>query len=133
MLRLLPAHILLFDSTLTCRYAAPAGETFLGQSQAQLTGRHATEILPPAANGLGLVLERAMQEPSGGPPRITGIAIVLGMPKSLMLGIEVEPFAVAGQQGVLVTLRDVLELIEERDRLRLENDDLRSTPSTPRD
>src|SRR5207248_3276175 len=62
ILRLAPQHLFVFDMELICRYAAPAGDAFLGQPREQLTGRHAAAILPPAANGLRPILERVVQE-----------------------------------------------------------------------
>jgi PAS domain S-box-containing protein len=116
VLRAAPSHIFLFDSTLTCRYAAPSGEAFLGQSQEQLTGRHASEILPPAANGLRPVLERAANEASRSSiPQYRYRHRRDDGEIAYVWAVEVEPLKLAGQQCVLVALRDVLELVEERE------------------
>jgi PAS domain S-box-containing protein len=125
VLRAAPSHIFLFDSTLTCRYAAPSGEAFLSQSQEQLTGRHASEILPPAANGLRPVLERAANEASRSSiPQYRYRHRRDDGEIAYVWAVEVEPLTLAGQQCVLVALRDVLELVEERDELGLEKGEL---------
>jgi hypothetical protein len=119
VLRLVPAHVFIFDSALVCRYAAPTGGAFLGRSQEQLTGRHAFEILPAAGNGLRPMLERAAYEGSGwSTPQYRYNHRLDGAEIAYIWAIEVEPLAVADQRGVLLTFCDVLELVEERDRLR---------------
>src|SRR5688572_24747202 len=57
-----PVDVLLFDTALICRYAAPAADQFLGRSREQLLGRPVGEVLPPATNGLRGVLEHAVRE-----------------------------------------------------------------------
>jgi hypothetical protein len=122
VLRLAPSHIFILDSTLVCRYAAPLGDAFLGQTAEQLTGRHVSEILPPAANGLRPMLERAAQEGSRWSTPLYRYSHGDREAQTAYLwAIEVDPLAVADQRGVLVTLRDVPELVEERDLLRSAN------------
>ncbi|MHB8573875.1 MAG: PAS domain-containing protein [Dehalococcoidia bacterium] len=48
LLRTLPAHVLLFDSELNCRYAAPNGGHFLGKHPDALLGQPIDRVFPPA-------------------------------------------------------------------------------------
>ena len=129
VLRLTPLDVLLFDRALICRYAAPAGDQFLGQPRDELEGRHAAEILPPAADGLRPVLERAANEQvNWRDSRYLFSCEVHGVPTEFCWVIQVEPVQVEGYEGVLVTLTDSNELreaVEERDRLRAELEESR--------
>jgi PAS domain S-box-containing protein len=121
VLRLVPSHVFIFDATLVCRYAAPAGEAFLGQSRERLLGRHAAEILPPAANGLRPMLERAAQEAaSWSTPQYRYSQRVEDGETVHIWAVHVEPLLMTDHSGVLLTLHDVLDLVEERDQLQLE-------------
>src|SRR5687768_15368499 len=62
LLQRTPVNVFLFDTNLVCCYAAPVGDHFLGRPRDDLTGRQAAEILPPAADGLAPVLERAARD-----------------------------------------------------------------------
>jgi nitrogen-specific signal transduction histidine kinase len=121
VLRLVPSHVFIFDATLVCRYAAPAGEAFLGQSRESLLGRHAAEILPPAANGLRPILERAAQEAARwSTPHYRYSQRVADEETVHIWAVQVEPLVMTDHSGVLLTLYDVLDLVEERDQLQLE-------------
>lgn len=129
LLRRTPLDVLLFDRDLICRYAAPAGDEFLGHPREELEGRHATEILPPATNGLGPVLERAARDRTPWrKPRYLFDCDVRGVATSFCWVIEVEPVHVGGYDGVMVLLIDSNELqaiTNERDRLRAELEQVR--------
>lgn len=123
VLRRDPSHLFVFDTALICRYAAPARDMFLGRPREQLMGRHAAEILPPASNGLGPILERAARD---------GTAWSTAQYRyshrgedaetSYIWAVNVEPVEMMGNRGVLVTLADVLDLVGDADRLRRENE-----------
>lgn len=108
-----PADVLLLDTTLTCRYAAPAGDEFLGMPREALVGRPVGDVLPPAANGLRPVLEAAAR--TGAPwqePRYRFICPVRGVPTAFCAAIQVEPVVVGDHRGVLVILADTRELAD---------------------
>lgn len=125
LLQRTPVDVLLFDTALVCRYAAPADDTLFGRTADELVGRHAAEILPPAANGLRPVLERAAQEAAAWrAPHYRFTYRERDTELSFCWAIRVEPIAVEQYRGVLVTLSDVYDLIDENDQLRAENDRL---------
>ena len=127
LLQQAPVDVLLFDTALVCRYAAPAGNELFGRTADQLVGRHAAEILPPAANGLQPVLERAAQEAAAWRnPHYRFTYRERDADLTFCWAIRVEPVAVESYRGVLVTLSDVYDLIDENDQLRAENDQLRA-------
>ncbi len=126
LLRRAPLDVFLFDTDLICRYAAPAGDEFLGQRRDQFIGRHATEILAPAADRLRDALERALHERLPWQDHDFRFTVHGSSGKtSCCWAIEVEPMADEDYQGIMVTLADMTDLIEERDRLRDEVADLR--------
>lgn len=121
LLRLAPLNILLFDTDLVCRYAAPVGDELLGQPRETLMGRPAADIWPPAANGLRPVLERAAHEAApwqNREYRFTHRMRDAELP--CCWSIQVEPVAVDGYRGVLVSWSDMLEAAQERDQVRAE-------------
>jgi hypothetical protein len=121
-----PVHVFLFDSDLVCRYAAPAGGGFLGKTEGQLIGRRAEDVLPPAEDGLGPVLERAVRDREPWQrdeyrfirPGDSGNAV-------LQWRVQVDPVEVDGYAGVLVSVIDIERLLAERDKLRVEIEQLR--------
>lgn len=125
LLRLAPADILLFDSTLRCHYAAPVGDTFLGTSRSQLVGRHVTEILP-ARTRLQTALERAArQTASWEHGDYTLPSRSADQPTDYRCAVRVEPVILPDFTGVLVLLSEIGALAGERDRLRAELEALR--------
>jgi PAS domain-containing protein len=125
VLRLAPSHLFVFDTALICRYAAPADDHFLGVARDELVGRHATEVLPPASNGLRPLLERAAVEGRAGTvPQYRYTHRVEDAETVHLWAIQATPLRLEPYRGVLLTLSDVLDLVEQRDRLQLQCDDL---------
>jgi hypothetical protein len=125
VLRLAPLHVFVFDAGLVCRYAAPLDGTFLGQPGERCLNRHASEFLPPATDGLGSALEGVLQE--GAPWRTDHYRYShrVGDAETVYTwAIEATPIQAPPHRGILLTLTDVLQLVEERDRLRLQCEDL---------
>ena len=121
LLQLAPVDVLLFDTGLVCRYAAPAEDTLFGRTAEELTGRHAADIFPPAANGLRPVLERAAREAAGWrDARYRYRSPTDGNQTLYCWSVRVDPVAVEDFRGVLVTLADVQDLADENDQLRAE-------------
>ena len=122
-----PPQIFIFDSDLICRYAAPAGDTFLGRRREELVGRHAAEILPPTSKRLRPVLERALREQASWSTRRYRYRHRQDDGERLYVwAIVVAPVVQASGQGVLVSLMDTLEPARQRHRLRRENEALRA-------
>ena len=121
LLQMAPVDVLLFDTELVCRYAAPADDTLFGRTVEELVGRPAADIFPPAANGLGHALHRAVREAIGW--RAPQYRYTHRTERSQTLycwSVRVEPVAVDDYRGVLVTLADVQDLADENDRLHAE-------------
>ena len=126
LLRLTPINVFLFDTDLICRYAAPVGDQFLGRQRDELVGRDAAEVLPPAANGLRPMLERAAREASTWQnPEYRFTRREGGVEQACCWSIHVEPVAVEDYRGVLVSWSDILEQAQERESLKAEVDKLR--------
>ena len=131
ILRLAPLDVLLFDTELVCRYAAPVGGSLFGRSVDQLVGQPAADIFPPARDDLRSALELAAhnaatyQYPSY---RYTYTDIEATSETLFCWSVRVEPVALRDYRGreefrgVLVTLADVQDLADETDRLRHDND-----------
>ena len=118
LLQRAPVDVLLLDTTLVCRYAAPTGSQFFGHPPDQLVGRHVAEIFPPAADGLRPVLERVAQ--GADPwhvPRYQFRCAVGGVETAFCLAVRVEPVRTADYQGVLLVLVDAEELRQLTDEL----------------
>ena len=127
MLHQAPLDVLLFDTDLVCRYAAPAGDTLFGRTADQLSGQHAADIFPPARGDLRSALELAAhgaqvyQYPSY---RYTYTDTASTTEMLFCWSVRVEPVVLRdyrGQEefrGVLVTLADVQDLADENDRLK---------------
>lgn len=126
-----PVDVLLLDTELICRYAAPVEDRFLGRPRDALAGRHVTEIFPPAANGLRPVLERAAHESvPWGQTQYQFMCPIDDIDTSFCAAIQIEPVDVANYRGVLIMLADARELqhlAETQERLRSEVGLLRRT------
>ena len=121
LLRLTPVNVLLFDTDLVCRYAAPVGETFQGRRPEDLLGLPAADVLPPASNGLRSVLEQAAHQARAWQNQEYRFThTVNGVEQPCCWSIHVAPVAVNGYRGVLVSWQDIIEQAEERDRLQNE-------------
>ena len=129
MLHLAPLDVLLFDTELVCRYAAPSGETLFGRTADQLVGQHAAEIFPPARGDLRSALELAASsaETYEYPSYRYTYAEPAGTTEVLFCwSVRIEPVMLRDYrgreefQGVLVTLADVQDLADENDELRRE-------------
>ncbi len=126
LLRLAPVNVFLFDTDLVCRYAAPVGDEFLGEPRERLLGRHAAEVLPPAANGLRPVLERAAREASAWQdPEYRFTHRIGDVEQPCCWSIHVQPVAVEDYRGVLVSWSDIIQQAEERESLLAEVESLR--------
>ena len=125
MVRRAPVNVFLFDDNLVCRYAAPVGDEFLGRPRDEFMGRHAVEVLP-VTDGLRPVLERAAREavPWRDPEYHFTVSDGEGEQRQCW-AIEIEPVVVDDYHGVLVAWSDLSDLIDERDRLRSEVEELR--------
>ena len=117
-LRRTPVNVFVFDTDLICRYAAPVGDSFLGQPREQLTGRPAAEFWPPAANGLRPVLQRAAREAERWENDTYHFVHGTGAEeRACCWSIQIEPVAVDGFRGVLVSTADVLQAAADRHEL----------------
>ena len=131
LLQVAPIDVLLFDTALVCRYAAPAADTLFGRTAAELVGRPAAAIFPPADSGLGPVLARAAQTAIAWEDHAFRYAARLDEGEQLYCWwVRVEPVATADFRGVLVTLADVGDLVQETERLRQEGRELQATVRT---
>ena len=131
MLHLAPLDVLLFDTALVCRYAAPVGGTLFGRTAGQLIGQPATDIFPPASGDLRSALELAAHSAATYQYPSYRYAYTDTQATTEMLfcwSVRVEPVALRDYRGreefrgVLVTLADVQDLADETDRLRHDND-----------
>ena len=129
MLHLAPLDVLLFDTELVCRYAAPSGDSLFGRTADQLVGRHAEEIFPPARSDLRSALELAASSAATYeyPSYRYTYAEPSGTTEVLFCwSVRIEPVMLRDYrgreefQGVLVTLADVQDLADENDELRRE-------------
>ncbi len=124
-----PLDALLFDAELVCRYAAPAADTLLGRTAAELIGLPADAIFGPGHSDLLAALHlaasaastytypayRSTAPPAGATAQETVVAC---------WSVRIEPVLLHDYRGreefrgVLVTLADVADLATERDTLR---------------
>lgn len=124
-LQRVPIHVFILDGALVCRYAAPAGETFLGLPRERLVGLDIGAILPPARNGLRPALHGAARQgvswthPAHEYRHQSDEGEVL-----YVWAIRVEPVALHDERGVLLTLQDIAEHIAARTRVEIERDRL---------
>lgn len=117
MLRLAPVNVLLFDTELICRYAAPVGTLLMGKPPAEWIGRPAPEVLPPAANGLAAPLRLAAATADAASWRSPEYRFALrldGIDQPCCWSIQIDPLVVESYRGVLVTWSDILDAVTER-------------------
>lgn len=118
VLRVAPCSLFLFDEQLTCRYAAPDGDAFLGRPRQQLIGRPVWEVLP-AAELLTPALQRAAR--GAEPWRLPQLrAVHPDSGREHIWAASVDPVHTEQYRGALLTLFDIGELIAERNELRAE-------------
>jgi hypothetical protein len=139
LLRLAPLDVLLFDTDLVCRYAAPATGVLFGRGADDLLNQHATAIFDPAHGDLHTALRLAAADAAGARyPSYRYTAADAETQTYYCWSVGIEPVSLLDYRGreefrgVLVTLTDVQDLADERDRLRTaeghllaENADLR--------
>ena len=146
LLRLAPLDVLLFDSSLICRYAAPAGDTLLGRTVDQLVGQPASALFPSGADDLKAALKLAAESVS--PSRYASYRYAHEDPTAaspnaiatslFCWSVRVEPIQIddyRGTQefrGVLVTLADIRDLADSNERLHEENANLRAALAAAR-
>lgn len=119
ILRLAPVNVLLFDADLVCRYAAPVGDRVLGRHRDEVIGRPATEVFPPAGNGLRPMLERAARGQGGWrEDRYRFKQPTANGQESCSWSICVDPVASRDFHGVLVSWTDVSECERDVSRRR---------------
>jgi nitrogen fixation/metabolism regulation signal transduction histidine kinase len=122
-----PLHVFVFDRRLICRYAAPAGDRFLGRTRDQLVGCHAAEVVPSSGNGLQPALERVA---AGGAiwqhPSYRYRHRTAAREMRYIWTVQARPLPIEDETGVLLMLQDVIDAVHERDRLENENNELRA-------
>ena len=119
-----PLDVLLFDAELVCRYAAPAGETLLGRARHALVGAPADAIFGPEGGDLVAALRVAAD--AAAPSQFPVYRYETGETTRTYhcWSVAVEPVLLHDYRGreefrgVLVTLADIADLADERDRLR---------------
>lgn len=121
LLQAAPIDVLLFDTALVCRYAAPASGTLFGATAEDLVGRSADAIFPLADSGLGPVLARAARTAASWEDHAFRYATRTHEGEQVYCWwVRVEPVQEHGFRGVLVTLADVGDLVQENERLQAE-------------
>ena len=120
-----PLDMLLFDVELICRYAAPAGDTLLGLSAAELVHQSAATIFGREASDLLTALRQAADAAAAAQyPAYRYTQQEAETQTYHCWSVAVEPVLLHDYRGreefrgVLVTLADVADLVAERDRLR---------------
>lgn len=132
LLRAAPLDVLLFDTELVCRYAALVDDTLLGRTEAELVGQSASTLFPSGADDLMSALELAAASASS--YHYNAYRYTHHQPATETLycwSVRVEPVVLHDYRGreefrgVLVTLADIHDLVDQRDRLQAENERLR--------
>jgi signal transduction histidine kinase len=119
-------HVFLFDRDLVCRYAAPAGDTFLGRPPARLVGRHADDVLLPVRGGLGPILEQALAyRISWQHDHVPLVTQDEDAGEPACWQVQVDPVEVNGDIAVLVSLLELDDTGDDREELRAEVEQLR--------
>ena len=125
LLRRAPLDVLLFDADLVCRYAALADESLLGRTAAEFVGEPAEAIFGRQAGDLLAALRLAAGGGSSYDYRDYRYTFQESEAHTFYCwSVRVEPVAFhdyrgrAEFEGALVTLADVADLADERDRLR---------------
>ena len=125
LLRQAPLDVLLFDAALVCRYAALAGDRLLGRTEHEIIGLNAAALFGDRDAPLLSALRRAaaaaervaypdLRMTDGDGETRTHRCWAVGIEPVTLLDYR------GGDEfrGVLVTLADVADLADERDRLR---------------
>ena len=141
-----PLDVLLFDTRLICRYAAPADDTLVGRTAAELVGASAEEIFGRAGSDLLAALHLAADAATAAQyPAYRYTRDDAESRTYHCWSVAIEPVLLHDYRGseefrgVLVTLADIEDLADERDRMRqaegrltAENTDLRLQLETRR-
>jgi len=129
-----PVDVLLFDTDLVCRYAAPASGTLFGKTAQELVGRSAHDIFAPEHGDLHSSLDLAAQTAERYDyPSYRYVHAEATEQTHYCWSVRIEAVLLRdyrGQEefhGVLVTLSDVQDLVDARDQLEAEVADLRRT------
>ncbi len=126
LLQATPVDVLLFDTALICRYAAPAEGTLFGRTAAELVGQRAAAIFPSADAGPGPVLARVVQTAAAWEDHAFRYAARTDAgERHYCWWVRVEPVASDDFRGVLVTLADVGDLVQQTEQLQRETEQLR--------
>src|SRR5215216_4660659 len=125
LLRRAPLDALLFDADLVCRYAAPAGDTLLGRTWAELVGATAEAIFGPAGGDLVAAARLAVDAATPAAYPVYRYERAEAETRVYRCwSVAIEPVLLHDYRGreefrgALVTLADVRDLADERDRLR---------------
>jgi nitrogen-specific signal transduction histidine kinase len=125
LVQLAPLDVLLFDSDLICRYAAPAGESLFGRSATELVGETATALFSPQSGDLHTALREAAENAgSFDYPAYRYTMEDAETQQYYCWSVRIQPVNLLDYRGrdefrgVLVTLADVQDLADERDRLQ---------------
>ena len=120
-----PLDVLLFDTALICRYAALADDTFLGHTPAALVGVSAEDIFGREGGDLLTALRLAADAATAAQyPAYRYTRDDAETRTYHCWAVAIEPVLLHDYRGseefrgVLVTLADVEDLADERDRLR---------------
>jgi hypothetical protein len=139
LLRLAPLDVLLFDTALVCRYAAPADGTLFGRTSDQLVGERAETLFPSGADDLLAALGRAAESAAGARyPSYRYSFQDVATTRLFCWSVRIEPVLLHDYRGieefhgVLVTLADVQDLADANERLQEENARLRDALSEAR-
>jgi hypothetical protein len=131
LMQLAPLDVLLFDTDLICRYAAPAGETLFGRTPADLVGEPASVLFSPEQGDLHTALGEAAAD--AGSFDYPSYRYAVGDAETQQYycwSVRIQPLHLLDYRGrdefrgVLVTLADVQDLADERDRLQAEQERL---------
>ena len=132
ILRMAPLDVLLFDTDLVCRYAAPAGSALFGRTADELVGQSSAEIFAGATDDLHSALKLAADTAASYQYPSYRYTFNESTTQTLFCwSVRVEPVLFHDYRGreefrgVLVTLADVRALADENERLTQDNDQLR--------
>ena len=125
LIQLAPLDVLLFDTDLVCRYAAPANETLFGRTAVELIGESATALFARQSGDLHSALREAAQDAGSYDYRAYRYTDVAAETQQYYCwSVRIQPVNLIDYRGreefrgVLVTLADVQDLADERDRLQ---------------
>lgn len=127
LLRLAPLDVLLFDTELVCRYAAPADGTLFGRTAAQLVDEPATALFPSGADDLLAALRLAAEQAAAARYASYRYAHREATTETLFCwSVRITPVLLQDYRGheefhgVLVTLADIQDLADANDQLQQE-------------